>query len=150
MERTTILIIFGLIFCLPAETISSSGLININTASAEELQLLVGIGPVMAQSIIETRPFYSLDELTKVSRIGPKTLEKIKEQGLAWVDPELKSPQVAEQDAPERLSVFAKEPLQTAEKKISLRPLTVFLIALSIAGFSGRMLLALKKKLKIG
>ncbi len=65
--------------CLP-------GQININTAPEEELQKITGIGPVLAQRIIEARPFYSLDDLIKVSGIGEKTLQKIKEQGLACVE----------------------------------------------------------------
>jgi len=58
--------------------------ININTASSEELQTLYGIGPVKAQAIIDYRNengfFRSVDELINVSGIGPKTLEKIRDQ----------------------------------------------------------------------
>jgi competence ComEA-like helix-hairpin-helix protein len=59
--------------------------IDINTASSEELQKIYGVGPVIAQRIIEARPFSSIDDLIKVKGIGEKTLQKIKEQGLACV-----------------------------------------------------------------
>ncbi len=62
---------------------SSSGLVNINTASAAELQTLSGIGPSMAQSIIDERTqngaFVSVDDLMRVSGIGEKKLAKIKD-----------------------------------------------------------------------
>ncbi len=63
----------------------SEGQININSASLIELQKLNGIGPTYAQRIIDSRPFNSVDELIKVKGIGEKTLQKIKEQGLACV-----------------------------------------------------------------
>jgi len=57
--------------------------ININTASAEELTQLKGIGASHAASIIEFRekngPFKNPEDLTKVPRIGPKTYEKNKD-----------------------------------------------------------------------
>ena len=60
-----------------------SDLVNINTASAAELQTLSGIGPSMAQSIIDERtqngPFASVDDLMRVSGIGEKKLAKIKD-----------------------------------------------------------------------
>lgn len=60
-----------------------AGLVNINTASAAELQTLSGIGPSMAQSIIDERskngPFASVDDLMRVSGIGEKKLAKIKD-----------------------------------------------------------------------
>lgn len=64
-------------------TNDAAGLININTASAAELQTLSGIGPSMAQSIIDERtkngPFVSVDDLMRVSGIGEKKLAKIKD-----------------------------------------------------------------------
>lgn len=58
--------------------------VNINDASAEELQEnLTGVGPKKAIAIIEYRkvngPFYSAEELINVKGIGPKTLEKNKD-----------------------------------------------------------------------
>ncbi|MCK5449696.1 helix-hairpin-helix domain-containing protein [Candidatus Pacearchaeota archaeon] len=62
--------------------------IDINSASAEDLEELDGIGSVKAQAIIDTRPFNSVDDLIKVYGIGEKTLEKIKLQSLACVENE--------------------------------------------------------------
>lgn len=57
------------------------GLININKANAQELCTLPGIGPAISQNIIAYREangdFKTLQDLTNVSRIGQKTLEKI-------------------------------------------------------------------------
>lgn len=61
----------------------ASDLVNINTANASELQTLSGIGPSMAQSIIDERtqngPFTSIDDLMRVSGIGEKKFAKIKD-----------------------------------------------------------------------
>lgn len=58
--------------------------INLNTANAEELQALKGVGPKTAQSIIEWReangPFTSVDQLLAVKGIGEKTLAKMHAQ----------------------------------------------------------------------
>jgi competence ComEA-like helix-hairpin-helix protein len=59
--------------------------IDINTAPLEQLDKITGVGPVLAQRIIEARPFSSVDDLLRVKGIGEKTLQKIKGQGLACV-----------------------------------------------------------------
>ncbi len=63
-----------------------SCLVDINLASLEELQIIVGVGPTIAQRIIDTRPFYSLKDLLQVSGIGEITLQNIKDQGCAFVE----------------------------------------------------------------
>lgn len=56
--------------------------ISINTASLEELDTLPGIGPSIAQRIIDYRtdtPFTSLEQIKEVKGIGDKMFEKIKD-----------------------------------------------------------------------
>lgn len=54
--------------------------IDLNSATWPELTQLDGIGPAMAQRIVEDRdrrgPFQSVDDLTRVKGIGPKLLER--------------------------------------------------------------------------
>lgn len=55
--------------------------VNVNTASAADLQLLPRIGVVLAQRILDERgkqPFRSIDDLTRVKGIGPKTLDELR------------------------------------------------------------------------
>ena len=71
------------------ESVCEPNSIEINTASKEDLKLLPGVGPTIAERIIEGRPFGSVDDLISVSGIGQKRLQDIKEQGCAWVNVEL-------------------------------------------------------------
>jgi len=126
--------------------------VDINTASEEELQRLPGVGAVFAQKIIEARPFYSLDELSKVSGIGPKTLEKIKEQGLAWIEPGVIPPQTEKepgypQTGPAALVETVSDSGYAAQDK-SLKTPSIPFYASALAILSGLIILILKKKLK--
>jgi competence protein ComEA len=66
-----------------AETEKQTGLVNINTASASQLETLPGIGPTYAKRIIDYRQsnggFKSIEEIQNVKGIGPKTFEKLKD-----------------------------------------------------------------------
>jgi competence ComEA-like helix-hairpin-helix protein len=57
--------------------------IDLNSAPASELELLPGIGPVLSLRIINHREtkgkFQKIEDVMKVSGIGPKTFEKIKD-----------------------------------------------------------------------
>ena len=65
----------------PTNDGSFEELVNINTASSEELDALPGIGPTTAQKIVEYRdengPFSTIEDIMNVSGIGPSTFEEI-------------------------------------------------------------------------
>lgn len=64
--------------------VDSKGKININKATVDELMTIPGIGQVKAQSIVDYRnengKFNSVDELTNITGIGVKTLEKLRDK----------------------------------------------------------------------
>lgn len=63
---------------------SDGAMVNINTATADELTKLKGIGPAMAQRIVEYREengmFQSPEDLQRVKGIGKAKFAKLKEQ----------------------------------------------------------------------
>lgn len=72
--------------------------VNVNSASAEILQNVKGIGPTRAKAIVEERekngPFVNSEDLNiRVKGIGQKTVEKMTESGLTFdgVEPLTKS-----------------------------------------------------------
>jgi competence protein ComEA len=65
-----------------AEVPGSSAVVNLNSADAGALESLPGVGPVIAQRIVDWRaqngPFRSIDELGEVSGIGDSILSQVR------------------------------------------------------------------------
>ncbi len=90
--------------------------INLNIASAKELERITGIGKATAELIIDTRPFCSLEDLLKIKGIGPAKLDSIRNQDIAFVEPcEIESE--LELESEQEIIEEIKETSQTEEQK---------------------------------
>lgn len=63
--------------------LTGSTVVNINIASQKELESLKGIGPARAQSIIENRPYGTIDELVNKKVISKKLFDEIRAEIIA-------------------------------------------------------------------
>jgi competence protein ComEA len=88
MKKWTKVVVAGLLCGLTLAPIggvwaSDAGRVNLNTASAIELERLPGIGPSKAEAIVAFRakePFVKAEDLRKVKGIGDKLYDSIKDQ----------------------------------------------------------------------
>ncbi len=66
----------------PSPRAVAAPLLNINTATPAQLELLPRIGPTLSARIVEDReangPFDSIESLARVKGIGPRTIENIR------------------------------------------------------------------------
>lgn len=74
-------LVFSLIFTSPA--IYAAGSIDLNTATADQLKGLSGIGEAYADKIIKNRPYARKDELVQKKVIPQATYDKIKDKVVA-------------------------------------------------------------------
>ncbi|MCX4193363.1 ComEA family DNA-binding protein [Methylophaga sp. OBS1] len=83
MMKQTLIAAFAALF-LSLGTAFAADKINLNDATAEQLQTLDGVGPATASSIIEYRKanggFDSVEELTSVKGIGDKKLQSLSDE----------------------------------------------------------------------
>ena len=62
---------------------AAAAVLDLNTASKQDLMMLPGIGDAYAQKIIDNRPYKSKDELVRKKVIPQATYTKIKDQVIA-------------------------------------------------------------------
>ena len=89
MKRAMVVVAMGLLVAGAAEAagkrkataVKVSGVVNLNQASAAQLDLLPGVGEKAAKKIVayrEKTPFKRVEELVKVKGFGKKKFEKLK------------------------------------------------------------------------
>jgi competence ComEA-like helix-hairpin-helix protein len=82
----------------PATPLRGHLLIDVNTASAEELSVLPHVGPTLARRVVENRErlgrFATVDDLTRVHGVGQNTLQKIRPYCVAVCNPTTDSTQL--------------------------------------------------------
>lgn len=80
--RSAVLCGVLLFFATSVPLIASQGVVNVNTATKEELMMLPGVGEKTATAIVDYRKangqFKSIDEMRKIKGISKKKLDKLR------------------------------------------------------------------------
>lgn len=164
IKHLIIFLLFGILFFSIFSFAFATNQVEINTASLEQLDKIIGIGPALGQRIIDARPFSSIDDLLRVKGIGEKTLEKIKNQGIAYVKnqalnkenpaPPLKvnnsKTTIGDKKEPEKQDIAEKTKADISQNISSFTPkisIYTHLIALAMAFSSGSVIFALNKSI---
>ncbi len=131
--RKLVLMFFIILLIVNISCICEEGQIDINSASAIELDEIKWVGLPVAEDIISKRPFNSLDELVSVNYITESRIEDIKNQGLACVNGYEKQPEeIVEEDEEE--DETKEEPVKEyveKEKQEVSAPITPEIISLT-------------------
>ena len=120
--------------------LSASEKIDINESPREQLQEITGIGPTLAERIIEKRPFHSLNDLTRVEGIGEVTLENIKKENIKKIslpNQKTKKEEIGENPLPIKKNNFQNEK----------NPFSIFITSFLIAIFYSFVIVILKIKI---
>ncbi len=100
--------------------------VNINTANAEELQLVPGIGPATAEKILQMRKSYgafkSVDDLVAIRGIGKKRLDKMRKYLTVGKAAASKSAQPQTPPPAKAAPPPATEPAATSEPPLTIPP----------------------------
>ena len=106
MRRLSAVLGLALIWVLPVRSARAGkgvdGVVNLNTAPAELLSLLPGVGPAKAGAIVTyrtRRPFRTIDELVRIKGIGRKMVRRLRPH-LAIAGPTTATPAEAKPNVP--------------------------------------------------
>jgi hypothetical protein len=124
MEKEIIIFFIFVLLISFVNASCSNNQIDINSASSEELDKIIHVGPTVAGNIINARPFDSLDELVNVSHISENYLNDIKEQGLACVDKDNsvdKNVEIPEEDSETEIQQEKTEDKEEKESKEAVK-----------------------------
>jgi competence ComEA-like helix-hairpin-helix protein len=80
--RKVVWCVVSFLFALSVSLYAAQGVINVNTATKEELMMLPGIGEKTALAIVTYRqvngPFKTIDDMTKIKGMSKKKLDKLR------------------------------------------------------------------------